>query len=402
MITDIPASNYITVYDKIETNFTHNGLRLLKPTSCTVTEELNGIYELNLEHIVDDDGAWLSLKEFNFIKALGQLFRIYKKSTKLQSSGLATRTVNAQHVFYDLGHKMIKECDVTGLTGQEALDKIHSSCFDDNPANEYVEYDFTHYSNISNSIALDTTYSLASPVACIMGEDNCVVNRLNGELHRDNFYYSICDRKEGSVDNAFSIVHGVNMLEIEEVVDYSNFCTYLHTFDNYGNTADVSYTYNPDLPHNYVQGKMFNYNENSMDELMADMQDYFGEHWQPSITYTVNVAKLKHSEMYKSFTNLANFNVGDTGTVYSEELGISTEQKIIKKVTDALTGEVTSLTLGNFKRSIARRDRFENTLSRADNLFKRMLSPYTCTDITQADFDKLEKFKTNHTYYVYE
>jgi phage minor structural protein len=402
IITDIPKSNYITVYDMVETNFSHNGLRILQPISCTITEELNGTYELTLEHPVDNDNAWLAIKEFNFIKALGQLFRIYKKTTKLKSNGVATRTANAQHVFYDLAHKLIKSCDISGLNGQGALDQIHSSIFDDNIDGVYLDYVFTHYSDITNTISLDTSYELTSPVACLIGEDNCVANRLNGELYRDNFYYSICNRREGSIDNAFNIVHGINMLEVEEVVDYSNLCTYLHTFDNYGNVNDVAYVSSPKYPHNYSLGKMFNYNECNFAELASDMSEYFEEHWEPTITYTVNVAKLKNSEMYKDFTNIANFNVGDTGTIYSEELGISTQQKIIKKVTDALTGEVTSLTLGNFKGSVARRDRFENTIARSDNLVRRMISPYTCTDITQADFNALEKFKEKHTYYVYK
>ena len=49
---------------------------------------------------------------------------------------------------------------------------------------------------------------------------------------------------------------------------------------------------------------------------------------------------------------LAAFNVGDIGTVYSEELGIWTSQQIVKSTIDAVTGEVQSIELGSLRKSI--------------------------------------------------
>lgn len=177
VITDIPRGKYINIYDMVETNFTHNGLRILTPNSCTITEELNGDYSLTLEHLADEDGAWLSLREFNIIKCLGQLFRIYKKNTKSNADGSAVRTVNAQHIFYDLSHRLIKESCIDGLDGQSGLNHIHNSIFDNNE-DGYLEYSFSYYSDVSN--VAQATYSMISPVACLIGEDNSFVNRLGG------------------------------------------------------------------------------------------------------------------------------------------------------------------------------------------------------------------------------
>ena len=58
-------------------------------------------------------------------------------------------------------------------------------------------------------------------------------------------------------------------------------------------------------------------------------------------------------ELYKDFVGLAAFNVGDIGTVYSEELGIWTSQQIVKSTIDAVTGEVLSIELGSLRKSIA-------------------------------------------------
>ena len=69
----------------------------------------------------------------------------------------------------------------------------------------------------------------------------------------------------------------------------------------------------------------------------------------PIINYRVNLADLRHMEQYEDFVGLAAYDVGDTGTVYSEELGIWTSQQIVKQVMDAITGEVQSIELGSLR-----------------------------------------------------
>jgi phage minor structural protein len=407
VITGIPESNYVSVYSMRETNFSNNGLRILRPTSCTITEELNGDYSLTLTHPCDAEGTWLLLREFNIIKACGQLFRIYKTSTKLGSNGAATHTVYAQHIFYDLAHRLVKNCTVDGLDGQGALNHLYASIFNNNQDAQYgyiYEYSFNYYSDITSTVAA-ATYEMASPVACLIGEDNSIVNRLGGELYRDNFYFSVCSSKEGSRSDAFVIKYGLNMLEVQEDVDYSNFCTYLHTEDNYGNEFDVSYTPNGGFPHHYSIGKVFNYNESDINVLGQDMGAYFGEYCEPVVTYSVKFANLHNYDLYRDFIALKDLNVGDTGTVFCERLGINTTQKVVSKTYDVLKGETTSITLGNFAGSIARREKFANVITRKDNLISRVISPYTCSDVTQGGFDSLEssgELKANHTYYVYE
>lgn len=398
VITDIPKGKYINVYDMVETDFNHNGLRIIYPTSCTITEELNGNYSLTLEHIVDDDGTWLCLKEFNIIKCLGQLFRIYQTSTKLKSDGTAIHTVNAQHIFYDLSHRLIKECCIDGLNGQSALNQIHNSIFNNNQ-DGYLEYSFRYYSDISN--VTQANYSMVSPVACLIGEDGSFVNRLGGELYRDNFYYSICNRKENSLDNAFQITHGVNMLEVEENVDYSNFCTYLHTTDNYGNMYDVSYVKSSSFPHNYSKGVTFNYSENNIDILGVDMHNYFEECWKPRITYTVNFKDLSNSELYKDFIHLNNLNVGDSGTIYCGRLDINTTQKIISKTTDGITGEVISITLSNYSRGLTRFGKYDNTITKSDNIIDKIISPHKKINVTREEWEYLETTGTWHSDWDY-
>ena len=68
-VEPVPVQTYIRVHDgnAVRTaenksyNFQSNGIRIVRPLSCKVTEELNGLYICELEHITDTDGDWLTL-----------------------------------------------------------------------------------------------------------------------------------------------------------------------------------------------------------------------------------------------------------------------------------------------------------------------------------------------------
>ena len=51
----------IYVYTPDCTDFSGNGIGPVAPMSCTVTETLNGEWELTLTHPLDDAGKWRRL-----------------------------------------------------------------------------------------------------------------------------------------------------------------------------------------------------------------------------------------------------------------------------------------------------------------------------------------------------
>ena len=59
----------ICVYDAACTDFSNNGLGPINPSSCQVTETLNGEYELTVIHPIDDVGKWQRLVEGNIVRA---------------------------------------------------------------------------------------------------------------------------------------------------------------------------------------------------------------------------------------------------------------------------------------------------------------------------------------------
>lgn len=59
----------ICVYPANCTDFSNNGLGILSPQSCTVTETLNGEWELTLVHDIDERGKWTRLSEGCILRA---------------------------------------------------------------------------------------------------------------------------------------------------------------------------------------------------------------------------------------------------------------------------------------------------------------------------------------------
>ena len=59
----------ICIYPADCTDFSNNGLGVVTPMSCTVTETLNGEWELTLEHEIDERGKWMRLAEGYILRA---------------------------------------------------------------------------------------------------------------------------------------------------------------------------------------------------------------------------------------------------------------------------------------------------------------------------------------------
>ena len=59
----------LCIYPADCTDFSGNGLGVVSPQSCTVTETLNGEWELTLTHSIDEYGKWQRLTEGNILRA---------------------------------------------------------------------------------------------------------------------------------------------------------------------------------------------------------------------------------------------------------------------------------------------------------------------------------------------
>ena len=403
---------HIHVYDigTKQDEFNSNGLAILNPTECKITEELNGMYELYMVHPIDEQGKWKYLIEMNIIKAEGQLFRIYMKDTSMEADGSMNRVIYARHIFYDLNDKLLHEVRPENKNGYDFINWIMTHMHQDNEYGDYSFYDFSYASDITDTAT--SYFNAMSPVSALIGADNCMTNRLGGELYRNNFYFSVNKHKENSKTEAFNIRYGADMLKVRETIDYTNICTNLIAYDNYGSWYAISYTGTEHLHHHHVTKQVnFTYDEFNYEQFKKDAEAYFETVYLPKTTYEVEFAALKNDKLYADFLDLQSMNVGDSGIIHNEELGIDNTQKIVKKETDAITGETIAVTLGNFKGSIVRADSFAQTVSTGNDtisnqilalqntlnqtIAKNMIywdnvEQYTWDDIEQYTWDMLE------------
>ena len=342
------------VYASTNTEFTSNGLAALMPTSGKITEELNGQYELEMTIPIHEQSGWQYAIEFNVIKVQGQPFRIYSKKTSMTE-----RTVYARHIFYDLNGHFILSAHPTELNGQEALEWIMDHTYTNRGvAGTAPKPPFRVHSDITETRT--AYYEKMSPTAALLGADNCFVNRWGGELRRDG--YDIYINEHRGKQDAFRLRHGVNMLAVEESIDCSDYtpCVYWEaTIRGVENAARGVAAYRqltlPVQPMTFLKvtvDESITDDKEATNDALRQVQEYVAANCMPQVNYRVDVVDLRHMELYKDFVGLAAFNVGDIGTVYSEELGIWTTQQIVKQVMDAITGQVQSIELGSLRKSI--------------------------------------------------
>ena len=357
-VWSLKRENVIRVYDISEpqTGFKSNGLAILTPESCTSHHD-DDKWDIDLIHPIDDFGKWKCLLVNNVLKVDGQLFRIDSNEPSISSNG-EKMTVHANHISCDMADRLITLGTFSGGSPQDFINWAESEVVPSWMGHEwYGHYTFSGSSDIDQTL-VGGEYVNCSLLAAFVGADNCLMNLTGGELYRNNFYFSINQRMEGAKDNAFNLRYSLDMTSIKQTVDYSDFCTDLWCYDNWGNEWAVAYT--PEISdrihHPISRMLQFNYSEfeGSMERLMQDGNAEWQRRSTPRVTYEVEIASLKNDPRYSDFLQLQNYQYGDKGTIYCPELDISTEQKIISIDKDEITGEILRLKLGNLRDSVIR------------------------------------------------
>lgn len=356
--------NYISVYDMDteQDGFDNNGL-VLEPTRCTVTEELNGGYNLTLEHPKDSTGKWRFILEMNIIKCLGQLFIIRKVTTSTKANS-KTITAYAEHISYHLNdYWLFPGTSIAGYRGQTLIDSILAQMWDvpwDEENN--LRYHFSIRTNLDSDPTFREWYEMPeghTPYEMILG-NNGFTSLIGGELYRDNFNISIYERMEGASDDAFVLHPDLNLKSIQKTVDLQTFCTYFRGYGMRGDWFAVAWdpsTLPRAYPHNIVRSQNFSFDieeEYYTEEMLSrKVMEYFKKNCAPLISFRIAVQDLKNHPEYKEFTNNYRFKVGDIGKVWDDEADRYWELEITKTVKDGITGECLEVVIGS-ERSFTR------------------------------------------------
>lgn len=200
----------IKIYESDETEFDHNGLGTLLPTSCIINRNLNDYeYNLDLTHKLDETKKWEKLKEDRIIKVNGQLFRI-KHITKT----LNEIKVFAEHLFFDLQNNFIEDTNIVDKNGLVAIEQLLQ--------NTNYNHPFTGSSNIT-TIASSRMVRKNVVSALIGSDENSFINRWGGEIDMDWLSFNIDDRI--GQDRGYKIAYGKNLTGLNAKFDMTNVVT---------------------------------------------------------------------------------------------------------------------------------------------------------------------------------
>ena len=342
-----------------------NGDFFIFPSVCTCTKEATGVFELYAEIIDPPEDVIGKITGKSYISApvLGkwdnsgqikkkdQIFIIDTVEKDCDSSGCAVVSVTASHIFSLLNTQHIDFEAWNSLVGDDKSDiQTYVKGFI-TPGFDFVfgSSDITEKRNIK----LDSDRTCAGAVL----DEGGIMSAFKGEIHRDNLYFSINQRKEFSSGSAagpaFRLILGKEITNVRETIDYTETVTHLRTTKVNGTAVDL-YTDHKKIGLPYPIERYYRASKQTDDERIDEAKRYFESYNHPQISYTVQLSDINKSDTYSGISGLINCDIGDVGVVYSKISRINTLQKITRTVENVLEGCYTEISLGNLKSSIAR------------------------------------------------
>ena len=328
----------LVIYDKTHTE-KEGGL---SPLSCVISEELNGSYELTMEHPYDETGKWKRIAGEKIILADTpkgkQPFRIYNVKPDMESI-----TVNARHIFYDLLDNFILNLSKTG-TASAVLSSMKSALQYSTP------FTFSTDIEASGTVAGERK----NPVEILLesAEDaQSFVKAFGGELVRDA--YNVSMQLAMGEDRGYRISYGKNLAGLSVTEDSSAVVT---RYALIGANGTVYGYLDSALINEYANPKIAVYENvelSSASALAAEAQLLFDAGADlPTVNIAVDFVLLQNTEEYKDYAILEEVYLGDVVTVINQKMNFSKKAKVISYEYDAMLKRYNKIELGDFLPSI--------------------------------------------------
>lgn len=353
------------LYSNSETSFDNNGIgSLCDATSCIVTEERNGLYEIELSYPING-ALFRYLQEGCYVKAkpnetsLPQLFHIYSSSKPM--NGIVTFC--GEHISYELTGIPIEKVEFTGATGAQALNKVLSAGL--------IEHNYSGTSDITS--AGSASLSILSVRAALGGVEGSLLDIYGGEYEFDNFTVKL--HKSRGSDTGIIIGYGKNLTDVKQERNISETYTALFPYAKYTPEKGEDDTDEPKEIIVTLSEKIIHSSQAMRPKVLTmDFSDEFSDgeeiseenlrqkatEWaktsgynKPSVSINVSFVNLWQSPEYAKYALLERVSLCDTVTVNYEKLGIEAKAKVIKTVFDCLKEKYVSIELGDAKSNFA-------------------------------------------------
>lgn len=353
---------YPILYSPLHTDFNNLGLGvMIDCTSASVTEELNGKFELDIKYLSNGPLAQYLVNDAQ-IKVdtgdqTGQLFRIKTVGKKID--GIIP--IHAEHVSYITNDLPIKpSTTVMNSVAQVALNKMLSAIADNHP--------LTAYSDITTiSSAEWKVPDFKTPRNILGGVEGSILDNWGGEYQFNNYQIRLMSQR-GKYSNTI-IAYGRNLTDFEQ--EESILETYTSIYP-YANETSGSSKVLRTLPEFFVDSEYVNKYPNrrvsmvdfsdkfndknpySEDKLRKLAQSYVKTNKVGVPKFTMKVSTVDLGGSLDDSYNVAeveSLHLADTVKVFFEPLGITAEAKVVGSVWNVLIEQYDSYTLGAKKSS---------------------------------------------------
>lgn len=338
------------LYNSTEEDFTTQGLGALADAiSCYVTEERNGIYELEMEY--PQTGIHFEdIQNGNIIMAIpspyraAQPFRIYRVTKPLNGNV----TVYASHISYDLNKIPVSPCQASGVTA--ALEAIKAGMEIDN--------NFQFWTDKTTAAA----FALSVPTACrstLGGQQGSILDVYGGEYEWDRFTVRLYNKR--GADSGVVIRYGKNLTELNQEGDISSLVTGICPYWFSDGTLVMC-----DPPIIYRQGmtaqsavpvdftQQFETAPTAA-QLREAAESYIENNdiGEPTVSLDVEFIQLEQMSGFEGMALLEKCDLCDTVTVQYEQAGIDVEAEIVSIQTDVLLERYEKMQVGSIRANIA-------------------------------------------------
>ena len=330
---------------------------------CLVTEEENGVFELELTYNISSSN-FSYIQNNNVIEAkasdeLGkQLFRIYYVSNEINGKIY----VKAQHITYDLMDNFVENVTCTRSTCQQSFQTMLSKCQHPHKFKGYSDIVHTETYNLSRVNALEAILGAKGSLLDTYGNGS--------KLKRDN--YNIYLNKTRGNNNGVTIAYSKNITGYKREIDETGVITCIYPFakvqTELGEGDSVTTVEETIvLPERFINSKYINnyphakilavdYSEREIKDiasLRTQANKYFNETQKdiPNVNYKVEFVYLHQTAEYQTHNlkSLELVGMGDTVTVIDERIGMNVEANVIKTVFNVLTDSMKTLSWEGLK-----------------------------------------------------
>lgn len=378
------------LYPATEQNYISNGLGVMADAiSCRVTEERNGIYELELEY--PQSGihyAELALERILLAKAnptaVTQPFRIYRITRPMSGRVF----VYAQHISYDLSD--VPVVPFTAASAAAAMAGIES--------NTAIEHNFRFMTD--KSTAADFAVTKPKSVrACLGGSEGSMLDVYGGELEFDRDQVIL--HKARGLDRGVSIRYGKNLTDLEQEENCASVATGVYPYyQAETDTGTVLVTLSEKILYaegSYPRQRIMTLDCSEAfeetpteDQLRSYAQSYMTRYniGVPKVSLTVSFVQLEQTTEYAGKALLERVSLCDTVSVEFPALNVSAKAKCIKTVYDVLLERYVSVSLGDARANLADTiigDR-ENTAQQIESVKKDVQSVLAAAGTNATDW----------------